>query len=220
MTGDVWGWCDCADNSHPADDSNKRYMLLSRSCSCTLNYDTSGCSDEGNCGRAGQDRAEQGRAPKAAVDSIYTTPHLTKHIHVERGIMYAAIHAERCCVYNVGTACSSSTMTITSASSMQPCTCSMAWRMDTWPVMAATCSGVDPAGAITSEITSKSTVRTIIDAPASSSRRTDSRLPLTAAKCRAVSPFSALLSMYLNMTDPCLSMLRLIVVLMPLYMVS
>ena len=90
---------------------------------------------------------------------------------------------------------------------MQPFTCSMAWRMDTWPVMAATCNGVDPAGAVTSDTTSKSTVRTIIDAPASSSRRTDSRLPLTAAKCRAVSPFSALLSIYLNSTDRCLSML-------------
>ena len=74
----------------------------------------------------------------------------------------------------------------------------MACRMHTLPLMAATCSGVDPAGAVTSEMMSRSTVRTIMEAPPSSNRRTHSRLPLCAAKWRAVNPFSALLSMYLD----------------------
>ena len=87
----------------------------------------------------------------------------------------------------------------------QRCTCSMACRVDTLPVMAATCRGVEPAGAVTSDVTSKSTVRTIIDAPPSSNRRTHCRLPLTAARCRAVKPFSALLSMYLASTQQKLS---------------
>lgn len=77
-------------------------------------------------------------------------------------------------------------------------TCSMAWRMATLPDMAAICRGVDPAGAATSDMMSRSTVRTIMEAPLSSSRRTHSRLPLKAAKWRAVRPFSALLSMYLQ----------------------
>lgn len=82
-------------------------------------------------------------------------------------------------------------------------TWSMAWRMATWPVMAATCKGVEPAGADTSDMTSKSTVRTIMEAPPSSSRRTHSRLPFTAAKCRAVRPFSARLSIYLRTNQRC-----------------
>lgn len=43
---------------------------------------------------------------------------------------------------------------------------------------------------------SKSTVRTMSDAPPSSSARTPARLPAAAAMCSAVSPFSARLSMY------------------------
>ena len=74
----------------------------------------------------------------------------------------------------------------------------MACMMETLPDMAARCSGVEPAGAATSETMSRLTVRTIMEAPLSSSSLTHSRVPLKAAKWSAVSPFSALLSMYLQ----------------------
>lgn len=45
----------------------------------------------------------------------------------------------------------------------------MAWTMATCPFCAARCNGVDPAGMLTVDIISKSTVRTIKEAPAANS---------------------------------------------------
>ena len=74
----------------------------------------------------------------------------------------------------------------------------MACTMATWPFCAARCSGVEPAGMLRVDSMSRSTVRTIIEAPAASSAWTHASLPWTAAKCRAVTPFSARQSMYLR----------------------
>ena len=160
-------------------------------------------------GRTGQGKTGQGRAGQGLKSSIrqyiQDNTYEQTSTYGERRNVCGYTCRQVLHVSSVGNACSSSSTTVTSASPMQLVTCSMAWRMDTLPVMAATCSGVDPAGAVTSDITSRSTLRTIIDAPASSSRRTHSKLPLTAARCKAVSPFSALLSMYLNSTNQCLS---------------
>ncbi len=77
-------------------------------------------------------------------------------------------------------------------------TCSMAWRMAIWPRWAARCSGVEPAGYCRAEVMSRSTVRTIMLAPAPSSACTHPTSPSAAAMCSAVSPFSARLSTYLR----------------------
>ncbi len=67
-----------------------------------------------------------------------------------------------------------------------------------WPRWAARWSGVEPAGACNALCMSRSTVRTIMLAPAHSSACTHGRSPSDAAMCSAVNPFSARLSTYLR----------------------
>ena len=57
---------------------------------------------------------------------------------------------------------------------------------------------MDPGGQASRLGISRSTVRTMSEAPASSSERTQPRLADAAAMCSAVRPFSARLSMYLR----------------------
>ena len=196
------------------------------SCTCSSSVDESQATesnvqgDEGNC-RAGQDRAGQCSAGqgregqgRAGQGPRSRTAQYIRNTTFEQTSIYGERHNACGCTRRemLHVQCSDRMQQRHYKSHVSlfhaTITCSMAWRVDTWPVIAATCSGVDPAGAVTSDITSRSTVRTIIDAPASSSRRTHSKLPLTATKCRAVSPFSALLSMYLNSKNQCLGVLR------------
>ena len=77
-------------------------------------------------------------------------------------------------------------------------TWSMICTMGTSPFCAARWRGVEPFGTLWGDGISISTVRTINEAPASNKSFTHLRWPLAAAMCRAVKPFSARLSMYLQ----------------------